>query len=115
MNLGISSSDARELLELVKNPIFIAHAQGKEIQYRSKDPLVSNKEWLTLTRPAFNFHLVEYRVKPEPIHVFAVVRDNRSLLMVRSTRAAADAECERWNKIYGAGSYTVVELREVEK
>lgn len=39
-----------------------AHKEGKQIQYRR----IGNTEWLDTPKPAWNFVLFEYRIKPEP-------------------------------------------------
>lgn len=55
----MNRKDAADLL-----PIIQAFAEGKDIEYRSKE---FNEDWKKVTQiPALSFKSFEYRIKPEP-------------------------------------------------
>lgn len=55
----MNRKEAAELL-----PIIQAFAEGKDIEYRSKE---FNEDWKKVTQiPALSFKSFEYRIKPEP-------------------------------------------------
>lgn len=60
-----------------------AHEDGKAIQCRLDDL----QEWRNVTKPQWNFHEFEYRVKPEPIKP-------REFWLVNHMRPGEDSACD---------------------
>lgn len=52
--------DREQLKELL--PIIQAFVEGRKIEFREK----GEEHWKESIMPTFNFHLIEYRIKPEP-------------------------------------------------
>lgn len=55
-----------EMIEVIK-----AHKEGKKLECRLNPPHAS-EPWTTINSPVFDFHNFDYRVKKEPVELWAV-------------------------------------------
>lgn len=57
-----------------------AHKDGKQVQYRRLS--MGEDDWLDLPDPAWDFSCSNYRIKPEPLILWAEYKHNGKLLTV---------------------------------
>ena len=86
-------------------PLVQALADGKTIQFRAKE----DSPWYTQTDGNLTFLYApeQYRIKPEPQKVHAVVRQDGSIAQHFFVRSNAEAEAGKWNMEVGEKAYTV--------
>jgi hypothetical protein len=89
---------ARKLL-----PIIQQYADGKDVQFKDKDG-----NWVNIGRPAWT-NGVDYRIKPEPLHVFALVREGTIILNGFPAVFLTKTEAEQYRATYSyaKGSHVV--------
>lgn len=92
-------------------PLLSAYADGKTIQYREL-----GYDWTNLREPAFSEPLDRYRIAPDPIERWCVVRNSdNAVLCVYSTEHAAIASRDRLADASGTAALLglrIVKLKE---
>ena len=84
--------------------VIAAHRDGKKIQNRHNN---SPCEWGKVSNPCWNFETYEYRVKPEPVTVWALLDDSGCVNAFYQTEANARFYADK-----AAPSYRVARMIE---
>lgn len=94
--------------------VMTAHTEGKAIEYQPVNTL--SGAWFNITELDWNWQDRNYRIKPEPLELFAVLRNDRTLAIAPASEENADAMCKTWNSNRSLSEYqpyTVIKMREV--
>lgn len=97
-------------------PLLEALANGKTLQFRPKGEDIahapySHEEWIDLTRPEVEFFYPpdRYRIKPNPMKLYAVVRPDGTFFHAYELRASAASAAKNLNRnIRGSEKHRVI-------
>ena len=73
-----------KLQEAIK--VMQAFADGKEIQYYQEE---CSPRWQSTLFPVWNWQEVNYRIKPEPLVIYAAMRDTKDAIYIASRNVLA--------------------------
>jgi hypothetical protein len=66
--------------------VIAAHRDGKQLEYKS----ISDTNWKLATTPVFNFDIADYRIKPEPLVLWAVMTKENEVFASSKDKTAMD-------------------------